>query len=234
VAEYARARLGAGKVVLMGISFGTLLGLEMIQRRPDLFSAYVGTSQTVGLASLRAGYDLALADCRRRGNEAAVAALIEAGPPPYASLDKFLVRQTYTNPPGQPMTAADQARSAAATSVMKAAPTTGVRYLSGLPNPQGYHPGNAFIGTLDAMFGQTGNWDARKLGRDFEVPIHIFQGDNDFNTPAAPVQAWLKEVRAPAKVFATLPGASHNTVPYHAEMLALLRRHVWPVARRAA
>ncbi|HET9267898.1 MAG TPA: alpha/beta hydrolase, partial [Vicinamibacterales bacterium] len=45
VAEHLRRRLGAKTIILIGHSWGTVLGTHMAQRRPDLFAAYVGTGQ---------------------------------------------------------------------------------------------------------------------------------------------------------------------------------------------
>ena len=50
VAEYLRAHLHKDKVILLAHSFGTVLGIQMVKRRPDLFAAYVGTGQVVAKA----------------------------------------------------------------------------------------------------------------------------------------------------------------------------------------
>ncbi|MBA2589099.1 MAG: alpha/beta hydrolase [Alphaproteobacteria bacterium] len=49
LAEYVRKTLGKPKLVLVGQSTGSLLGLKVAQRRPDLFYAYVGTAQFVSV-----------------------------------------------------------------------------------------------------------------------------------------------------------------------------------------
>ena len=49
LAEYARAKLGQKKIVLVGQSAGSALGLKVAQRRPDLFFAFVGTAQMVSV-----------------------------------------------------------------------------------------------------------------------------------------------------------------------------------------
>lgn len=49
LAEYVRGKLGKRKLVLVGQSTGSLLGLKVAQRRPDLFYAYVGTAQFVSI-----------------------------------------------------------------------------------------------------------------------------------------------------------------------------------------
>src|SRR4030042_3998239 len=43
IAEYACKRLKKSKVILVGHSWGAILGLHVIKRRPDLFYAFVGT-----------------------------------------------------------------------------------------------------------------------------------------------------------------------------------------------
>ena len=49
LAEYALKKLGKQKLVPVGQSTGSLLGLRVAQRRPDLFYAYVGTAQFVSV-----------------------------------------------------------------------------------------------------------------------------------------------------------------------------------------
>ena len=47
VANHVRQRLGQQKMILMGSSWGSILGVYMAKARPELFHAYVGTAQVV-------------------------------------------------------------------------------------------------------------------------------------------------------------------------------------------
>lgn len=49
VAEYVRKRLSKGRVFLLASSFGSTFASQMARRRPDLFYAYIGTDQNVGM-----------------------------------------------------------------------------------------------------------------------------------------------------------------------------------------
>jgi pimeloyl-ACP methyl ester carboxylesterase len=49
LAEYLRRRLKKDRLLLFASSFGSTFGLEMARRRPDLFYAYIGTDQNVGM-----------------------------------------------------------------------------------------------------------------------------------------------------------------------------------------
>ena len=45
VAEHVRSRLHKDTIILIGHSWGSVIGTRMVQRRPDMFAAYVGTGQ---------------------------------------------------------------------------------------------------------------------------------------------------------------------------------------------
>ena len=49
VNEYALKKLGKKKLILVGQSAGSMLGLLVAKRRPDLFCAFVGTAQMVSI-----------------------------------------------------------------------------------------------------------------------------------------------------------------------------------------
>jgi pimeloyl-ACP methyl ester carboxylesterase len=46
-ADAMREQLGVDRLILLGISGGSIVGLKMVKARPDLFAAYVGTGQIV-------------------------------------------------------------------------------------------------------------------------------------------------------------------------------------------
>jgi pimeloyl-ACP methyl ester carboxylesterase len=49
VAEYLRTRLRKNQIFLLASSFGSTFGLDMARQRPDMFYAYIGTDQNVGM-----------------------------------------------------------------------------------------------------------------------------------------------------------------------------------------
>src|SRR5918998_1585470 len=49
VAEFVSKHLKKEKIILFAHSWGTVLGIPMISKRPDLFTAYVGTGQVVNM-----------------------------------------------------------------------------------------------------------------------------------------------------------------------------------------
>ena len=45
--EHLQQRLGVEQVILVGHSWGSMLGIGVIQERPDLLTAYVGVGQAL-------------------------------------------------------------------------------------------------------------------------------------------------------------------------------------------
>lgn len=80
VAEYLVQRFGKRKVILTGGSWGSALAVHMAHARPDLFHAYVGTSQLVGFEdSTAASYALVLGLAQKAGDQDVVESLESGG-----------------------------------------------------------------------------------------------------------------------------------------------------------
>jgi pimeloyl-ACP methyl ester carboxylesterase len=223
-----RKRFGKRKIALIGISWGTQLGVEMVHHRPDLFTVYVGTAQVTGPRGVRMGYDMALKACRERGDIAGVAALENVGPPPYATFEQLLVRQQYSNPPGQPPSAAEIAHNVANSKLMAAAAGKPAPYLAYPVPPAGFNGGKMFLDTVRTMMMGEAGWEIRDYGRDWSIPIFVFQGEQDFNAPEPLAREWQAEIHAPKQGYDTIAGAGHNTTVFHDELLALMRKHGVP------
>jgi pimeloyl-ACP methyl ester carboxylesterase len=92
VAEFLTKHLHQKRIILVGASWGSILGIPMAKKRPDLFCAYVGTAQDVNVqANLTATYPRLLAQARTTADEKAVTELEEIGAPPWDSLQKMFV-----------------------------------------------------------------------------------------------------------------------------------------------
>jgi pimeloyl-ACP methyl ester carboxylesterase len=227
VAEYLQQRLGVDKILLMGISWGSIIGLEMAHRQPDVFSAYVGTAQHAsGPRGRRLGYDLALAAARERNDTTGIAALERIGPPPYSRVEDFTVRQRYAL--GFPRTRAEAAAQAEFVKIVSAPAPADARYVA-RDLPEVTDAAKAFYSILAATLDETGQWEARALGVKFDLPVFVFHGENDINTPASLAMEYCKEIEAPVKACELIPDAGHNTLAFGGDLLRLLNEHVRPV-----
>lgn len=83
--EWLCARFGQEKICLVGHSWGSLLGVLAVHRRPERFHAYVGIGQVADmLEGERRSYAWTLAQAEQRGDARAMKTLRRIGPPPYA------------------------------------------------------------------------------------------------------------------------------------------------------
>jgi pimeloyl-ACP methyl ester carboxylesterase len=84
------------KILLVGHSWGSALGVLAVKQRPELFSAYVGIGQVARMAEGEAiSYAWTLAQAERAGDRRAVRALLEIGSPPYTGAwqSKFMTQR---------------------------------------------------------------------------------------------------------------------------------------------
>jgi len=220
VAEYLRKRMQKDKVILLGHSWGSQLGVHMIHDRPDLFSAYVGTGQVTNLTKqAEASYPLLIERARTIGNEVAEQQLIDAGPPPYgASLVKWIPWVSWGNdldpaPPNRSLP------SGGALWLM----AQRIFALRSLP------PG--------AQFSQVALWremiadDLPSFGLKLDTPVVFIQGTKDILTVTAIAKDYFDSIEAPSKKFVLLPNAGHLAIfTARDPFLKALITHIRPLA----
>ena len=77
------------------------------------------------------------------------------------------------------------------------------------------------------------SFDARELGPRFPVPLFVFQGADDLNTPTPLVKSWFADLDAPVKDIVVVEHASHGAFYTHSEQLGrFLAERVRPLASR--
>ncbi len=202
LADYLRRHLRKDKIILLGHSMGSQIGISMAARRPDLFYAYVGTEQIVDMKRNEAmSYQVILDRLRAAHRDKAVARLQRLGPPPYRTAMDWGVKQSLGE-------IADPTYGDA----MKNRMGPMLRYspdytLGDLFN---FVAANPFMASK--LFPQWMAFDAHKLGTRFGTPIFMIQGEADVLTPTPLVVEWLNTVEAPQKAW----------LPIHAGHLALM------------
>jgi pimeloyl-ACP methyl ester carboxylesterase len=190
VVEFLRQHLHQKKIILLAHSWGTVLGLPMVARRPDLFYAYIGTGQIVNMArNEAASYDLVLNRVRALGDEKAIRALEGIGRPPYKGIETWMTKGTMV--------------------VMYAPPSASGRTLPNVFTPDIIA---GFNFSIEKLYEELMGYDATRLGTRFKVPIFIFQGDADIQSPTALAKEFFSSIRAPKKDLVLLKGEGHNAL----------------------
>ncbi len=223
VSEYVTKHLGKKKIILVGGSWGSILGIYMAKQRPDLFYAYIGMAQLVNeRAGQAASYARVLQLARAADDQKTVKALEALGPPPWDSLRKWPVFH-------KALLAYQAKRVTAASPPISIDPA----YASAAERAQ-YDEADDF--SWVHFFGMTMSGpmetvDLPALGTDFAIPIFLVQGQEDINALPELAKAYLDTIKAPRKQFISVPGTGHeDSVESLKVTLEQLRTQVRPNA----
>ena len=219
LAEVVCRHLGQAKVILLGHSQGSIVGVLMAKRRPDLFHAYVGTGQVIDLARNEPiSYEMAVERARTASNKKAIKALARVGPPPYHEARSWIVKQRWsfvTDPEFR-------AWSKLAPRMVISAPNLSLREV--------YLSYAAILYLPERLFAEIMAFDVRRLGTTFAMPFFVFQGERDCNTLPALAEEYVATVEAPRKAMALLEDGGHMAVLMQPEQfLGQLRERVLPL-----
>ena len=228
VAEYLSRRYHKDKIILMGHSWGTIIGFSAALKRPDLFYAYVGVGQVISTReNERISFDYALAQAREHGNAAALAELSSIAPYPGQqpiTRERIIIARKWPQFYGG----------------LTAFRTESTYYFDGPLLSPDYDQANVraidagSLLTLDRILPEFVGVDFSAV-RAFPIPVVMFMGRHDYTTPTAPTAAWLDKVKAPYKQAVWFEHSAHM-IPWEepGKVLVSLLRYVRPLADETA
>ena len=198
ISEFVRHHLHKDKIILLGHSMGSMIGISMAARRPDLFYAYVGTEQIVDMARNEAvSYQTILERSRAAGNAGTVRKLERIGAPPYRRAMDWGTKENAAE-------VADPAYGRIAGQIQRMVLFSPSYSLKDILDLAG---GSMFC--ISKLYPQWMAFDAHKLGKSFQTPIFIIEGASDVMTPSELADEWVSTIDAPQKAFVPILGASH-------------------------
>ena len=211
LADTLRTSLRKEKIILLGHSWGSVLGVLMAKKKPNLFQAFVGTGQVGKPAGANdVAFDVLVAKARAVSDGRALRELQEIGPPPYKDSRGYQVQRRWAN-------------------LFEGADA----FIASMLGFGLGAPGYTVADVLDWFDGQ--NLSAERLipqertlaptalaGR-FELPVLVIQGDEDFTTPTNVAKAFVESVDAPRKKFVTIKGGHFAVFMNSSEFLKQMR-----------
>jgi len=218
VTRLALNRLGKRKLVLVGQSFGAMLGLMVVRRAPELYDAFVGTGQFVNNA-------LTMEYRERWARQQATAAHDEAG---LKALDDV-----------QTLSVNDWKRIGASRKWMLLGPDQDYLKLQTdfmgspdhpKPETQAWVKGYGFESSKIAA--ESIVFDAITAAPELPVPYILIQGRGDHITPFEPARAYWQMVRSKGKAFVAIDGGHYACFTDSDQFLAAMRKYVLPLVRR--
>lgn len=199
LSEQLGTRFGGGKIFLLGHSWGSVVGALAVQKRPELFHAYVGLGQVVnGRRNEELSYAFVLEEAKRRKDAEALAELVAIAPP-YATREVLATQRRWLNEYRGSIYAMERAREVLPAALFGREYTlaTRLRFLS------------CFQRSLDQLWGGLDRFDALTQIPRLEVPVFLFAGRHDWNTPVALVEEWAATLEAPLVEIVWFEAAGH-------------------------
>jgi pimeloyl-ACP methyl ester carboxylesterase len=202
VAEFLTRHLNQKKIIILGGSWGSILGVYMAHARPDLFYAYVGSAQMVNWQEdLSAGYARVLGMARAANNQQAITALMAIGAPPWHSVAKWPVYRKW-----------ERIYQAKLVTSRPNPATISPEYAS--PDDQAHYAEADDFSFMhfwgETLSGPLTKVDLPALGKTFAIPFFIIQGQEDLTAAPELAKAYLDSIEAPEKEFYLVPGTGHE------------------------
>jgi pimeloyl-ACP methyl ester carboxylesterase len=220
VAQYLRTHLHKDKVILLAHSWGTVLGIQMVKRRADLFAAYVGTGQVVAKAEKENILYARLMKKLEAAHDESGIRKLKTVTAPYRTEAELQVEREVSSRFDIPSERGLRSRM---TPVVLFAPNYSLRDIYDFLHAPDY--------AGEAIYRQQLPYDARKLGLKFDLPFFIFEGEADSITPPDLAKAYFDSVQAQVKGFVVFRNAGHGALLTMPDVfLGELLRRVRPLA----
>lgn len=226
IAESIVAKYGARKLVLMGHSWGTIIGFQAALARPDLFHAYVGIGQIINTrTNEELSFTYGLEQARQTNNAEAVEEMESIAPYPGetpVTRERIIIARKWPQYYGGLTAYRD---------------SSDYYFYAPLLSPE-YSPedidaideGNEF--TLAKILPEFLAVDFTGV-LEFPIPVLMFMGRHDFTTPSVPTATWLEAVDAPYKRGVWFENSAHM-IPFEepGKTLISLVTYVRPLTDR--
>ncbi|MEH6588085.1 MAG: alpha/beta hydrolase [Halioglobus sp.] len=205
VIEHIKLKLDVEKVILVGHSWGTILGINVVEKRQDLFYAYVSFATGLKFQEQAA---LLLEEAKRRSDSEAVVALtnIVENWPAKSDRDGFVsnvyAMSWYSGKYSQGLRAVKEPGDdlKVLLPIMLGSPDVSfLAFVSGVKDAvDTYKPLIDYL--YDVELG-------KELGRDMQVPLFFIQGRHELTTPR--IKRWVEKLEAPNKTFIEFDRSAH-------------------------
>ncbi len=202
--EYLCKEFEQEKIYLVGESWGSALGIFMIDRAPELYHAFVGTGQMVAfLETELMDYELAMQIARERGDEKTIATLKANGPPPYYGSDVTWKSAAYLQYLSAYMNANPEIQNGGYNTFRDLFSSEygvwdKINFLRGI------------VTTFNTVYPQLYDIDLRNDYPSVDVPVYFFIGRHDVNAPVSLTEHYFNQLDAPEKELLWFEHSGHS------------------------
>ncbi len=225
---WLRKEFGKDRIFVLGQSWGSYLGLELAQRRPEWLHAYIGMGQVTNAPeSERRGWAWTLQRAKAAGNAEAVAELEALAP--YAEgntplpLENLFKQRKWLNQYGGMVHNRTGGNAEAA--AIRLSPEYTDQDVAAI------WKGNDF--SMQHLLAEVLTLDMSQV-RELKTPLFLFLGRHDYNVSSELAAEWFNTVRAPGKQLVWFEQSAHEVmIEEPGKTLLTLVNQVRPIAERA-
>ncbi|MFZ1081077.1 MAG: alpha/beta hydrolase [Candidatus Kryptoniota bacterium] len=220
VAEYLCRTYHKKKIIVLGHSWGTIVAVNMVKRRPDLFAAYVGTGQVASWsASVQSQFNLLLSKARSEKDTESVKMLEAIGKPDPKNANEYF---GFSKNLFSVMAPSDQSWLK---NLRKVTPASlGI-------SPKDYkNLVDGMIFSSERLLPDQMATDLPKTAIEIKTAFFIIQGRNDAVTATTAAVDYFKQVKAPVKKLVLIDGGHFAFMTHGKQFLDVLVQDVRPVA----
>ncbi len=202
--KYLCNEFGQEKIYLVGESWGSALGIFLVERYPELYHAVIGTGQMVDFLETEIiDYDLTMELAKKAGEEALVETLKKNGPPPYYGKDVTWKSAAYLNYLSGVMARNPEIQNAGYNTLRDLAAQEygvfdAVNFIRGIVN------------TFNHVYPQLYSVDLQKDYSTLQVPVYLFLGKHDINAPVSLAEEYFYSMSAPYKEIVWFEHSGHS------------------------
>jgi hypothetical protein len=192
------------KIYLVGESWGSALGIFLIDKAPELYHAFIGTGQMVSFLDTEIiDYELAMEIARKKGDTGIVRKLESNGYPPYYGENVTWKSAVYLNYLSSYMASNPDIHNRGYNTFRDLFSSE-----YGMLDKINFFRG--IVNTFNAVYPQLYSIDLRTDYQNIEVPVYFFLGRHDVNAPTSLVEEYFAILNAPTKEIVWFENSGHN------------------------
>jgi len=202
--EYLKNRFSKDKIYLIGESWGSALGIFLVDKYPESYHALIGTGQMIDFVETeRMDYALALKIAENDGNTALVKKLKANGEPPYYGKDVTWKSAAYLNYLSMIMANDPKIQNPGYNTFRDIGSSE-----YGLLDKINYVRG--IINTFNHVYPKLYGIDLRIDYTKLNVPVYFFLGRYDINAPTVLAEEYEQILDAPDKKIVWFEHSGHS------------------------
>lgn len=202
--EYLKQRFSKEKIYLIGESWGSALGIFLIDRYPESYHGFIGTGQMIDFAETeRIDYAKAIEIAIEKNNTKILKKLKTNGIPPYYGKDVTWKSAVYLNYLNDYMLRHPAIHNSGYNTLRDIGSSE-----YGLLDKINFIRG--IINTFNHVYQQLYSIDMRKNYMKLDVPVYFFLGRHDVNAPPSLVEEYMEVLNAPQKEIVWFEHSGHS------------------------